>query len=218
MGTWWRISSKVVCAFGASIALVAASSAPAAAYPPGPPVPGEPSLDVTAFSPVCIADAPYIEYAIVPIGFSSRGPATLTIRNKTGRIVEVVTVDTLSGRIPYPGAKTSADGSAIDWPGWRFEGGMWVEDPRDAILREGLSITVVVNPTAVATVEYPDATSECAGPSLNRSAPPGTPSAALPTTGTDISTAVPIALATLGAGLAAATAARVRRSRTAALE
>jgi LPXTG-motif cell wall-anchored protein len=39
-----------------------------------------------------------------------------------------------------------------------------VEDPSDAFWREGLNITVEVNPTANASVTYPPATTACASP------------------------------------------------------
>ncbi|MGB0113431.1 MAG: LPXTG cell wall anchor domain-containing protein [Ilumatobacteraceae bacterium] len=42
--------------------------------------------------------------------------------------------------------------------------GSWIPDPSDAILRDGLTIQVEVNPTATATVSYPPATSACNGP------------------------------------------------------
>ena len=113
------------------LAAGAAAPAVANAYPPQPPVPGEPSIDVTAFSPECVSEAPYISYAIVPVGFSSTGPADLTIRDIDGEIVEKHTVDELTGRLVYPGAAVSSDGTAIDWPGWKLDNGMWVRDPSD---------------------------------------------------------------------------------------
>lgn len=200
-----------------AVVLATVSSGPAAAsYPPKPPVPRERSIDVSAFSPVCIADAPYIEYAIVPIGFDTDGPARLTIRDSNGAVVEVLDVATLTGRIPYPGAEVGSDGTAIDWPGWKFDGGQWSPDGADVHLRVGIGITVEANSTAVATVEYPDAASDCAGPDVVQSAAAGGPSQAsagmLPSTGSN-SSALLIGATALTAGILLAGFARWRRNR-----
>ncbi len=198
-------------------ALAAGWGAPASvnAYPPQPPGPGGRSLDVTAFSPECISDAPYINYAIVPIGFTSTGPADLTIRDINGDIVEELVVDELTGRLVYPGAAVSSNGTAIDWPGWKLENGKWLRDPSDAYLRDGLTITVEVNPIAVATVTYPGASSDCADP--NSAASPPTVSAAsgpLPSTGSNSLAALRVAAGTLAAGLAIVGMLRLRGRRS----
>jgi LPXTG-motif cell wall-anchored protein len=138
-------------------------------YPPATSAcanPPDRALDVTAFSPVCIADAPFIEYAIKPLNFTSNGPAKLTFFDRNGNFVEERTVSTLSGRTIYPGASVDANGVPNDWPGWKIadDGVSWIPDPSDAFLREGLTITVEVNPEATAIVTYPPATSACANP------------------------------------------------------
>jgi len=112
------------------------------------------SLDVSAFSPECIRDAPFINYTIVPVGFTPvDGSATLVIRAANGTIVDTRQVTSLSGQIIWPGWKLADDGVS------------WIPDPSAAFLRDGLSIEVTVNPTASATVSYPPATSACANPS-----------------------------------------------------
>ncbi len=127
----------------------------------------EPSIDVSAFSPECIRDAPFIRYTIVPVGFTpATTQATLVIKDRNGNVVETVTVNSFSGSIIWPGASVDAAGNATDWPGWQLadDGVSWIPDPSDAFLREGLIIDVTVNPTATATVSYPPATSVCANP------------------------------------------------------
>lgn len=76
--------------------------------------------------------------------------------------------------IIYPGASVDAVGNPTDWPGWRYEEStdLWVPDPSDDFLREGLDVEIEVNPTATGSVEYPPATSACASP---ENPPPGTP-------------------------------------------
>jgi LPXTG-motif cell wall-anchored protein len=138
-------------------------------YPPATSVcanPPDRALDVTAFSPVCIADAPFIEYSIEPLNFASSGPATLRFFDRNGNFVEQRTVTSLSGRTIYPGASVDADGTPTDWPGWKLadDGVSWIPDESDSFLREGLTIEVEVNPTATATVTYPPATATCANP------------------------------------------------------
>jgi hypothetical protein len=56
-------------------------------------------------------------------------------------------------------------GDATDWPGWMQNAfGFWIEDPSDALWRQGLTLVVSVNPTASTSVSYPPASSACASP------------------------------------------------------
>ena len=135
-----------------------------------------PSLDVSAFSPECVLDAPYINYAIVPLGFTpADGTATLVIRTADGTVVDTIQVTSLTGQLIWPGAEVDAAGNATDWPGWKLadDGVSWVPDPTDAAFREGLTIEVSVDSadgktvTATATVAYPPETSPCANPQRN---------------------------------------------------
>jgi LPXTG-motif cell wall-anchored protein len=149
-------------------------------YPPvTSPCAGPPSqaLDVSGFSPVCVADAPFIEYTITPINFASNGPATLRFFDRNGNFVEERTVTSLSGRTIFPGASVDANGVADDWPGWKRadDGVSWIPDPSDAFLREGLTIEVEVDPgaSATATVSYLPADADCANPP-DESTPPTT--------------------------------------------
>ena len=53
-----------------------------------------------------------------------------------------------------------------DVPGWILtDDGFWIQDPSDALLREGIFLTYEVNPTAgPVLVTYPPESSECANP------------------------------------------------------
>ena len=160
--------------------------------------PGEPSLNVGAFTPVCISDAPFIQYDVTPVGFTPTGPLTLTFYDKNGNFIESRTVTSLSGQTIYPGASVDANGKATDWPGWtQAENGNWIPDDSDAILRDGLQITVSADSgadqpqglvfvqetlSATATVSYPEVTSPCFGP------PEGTPPTTTICVGTSTST------------------------------
>lgn len=158
------------------------------------------SLDVSAFSPSCVRDVPYISFTIVPRGFSSNGPATLTVFDAIGNFVEQVTSPTLSGQIIFPGAEAGANGEGVDWPGWkRAPDGSWMPDPSDAVLREGLTIQVDVGGTmATATVSYPDADSPCANPPDGT--PPATTQPCVPGQNNDANAADDCSLATTGGG------------------
>lgn len=183
------------------------------------------SLDVSAFSPTCIRDVPFINFTIVPKGFSSSGPATLTFFDVNGNFIEQVVSPTLSGQVVYPGAVAGPNGEGLDWPGWtRAPDGSWIPDPSDAILREGLTIQVQVNPTATTKVSYVSSGSPCADPP--RTSPPtttivcvpgqdndGTPDddCTLPRTGGGVGNALAIGGAAVVAGLIFLAAARRRR-------
>lgn len=139
-----------------------------------------PSLRITALSPVCEADIPYIDYAVALDGLDPAGrTATLTVRDKDGKEVAKFTDQPLSGRIIYPGANAEPK----DWPGWKFADGTWEFDPTDARLREGVTVTADVNPSATGSVSYPAATEKCNGPEIVTTAgplPPAPPAAAPP--------------------------------------
>ena len=68
-------------------------------------------------------------------------------------------------RLLYPGTTVNPDGSIDDVPGWILtDDGLWIRDPSDAFLREGINLTYTVNPTATAFITYPPESSACANP------------------------------------------------------
>ena len=82
---------------------------------------------------------------------------TLTMADVDGNVVSVqeltyqpgTTVDLL-----YPGTGVNPDGSIDDVPGWNLtDDGLWVRDPSDEFLRDGIELTYTVNPTATASVD-----------------------------------------------------------------
>jgi hypothetical protein len=151
---------------------------PTTTLPPG-------SLDVSAFSPLCRRNAPYISYSIVPVGFTpERATVTMTIRAANGTVVATHQIEELTGTMLWPGATVDADGRPTDWPGWKLadDGVSWIPDPADRHLRDALSIEVSVGTaTATATVAYPVETEACLGPD---SSPPPPTAPATPITPT----------------------------------
>lgn len=146
-------------------------------------IPGEttttvPSITYELLGPVCVNDFPFIRWVITGTGIAPDATATITLSNASG-VVATYPNQPLSGQIIWPGASVDPP----DWPGWRQNAaGVWIEDPTDAVLREPLTVTAEVNPTAVGEVAYPPATEACADPD-NPPGPPTTPPSGLPATG-----------------------------------
>lgn len=195
----------------ASVAVAVAVAGPASAYPPGSTEP--PQLVIRALAPTCVGDAPYIEYDVTGSGFTFPVPfvATLTFRDINGVFIEERTVNTPQGRVIYPGAAVDENGEAVDWPGWiRNADGFWVEGGDDAIWREGLNVTISVNPSATAFVTYPPATSACASPPEDEQLAP--PPVTLPPTGSDAASVLQAGALLAGFGFVIVLAARRRRA------
>jgi LPXTG-motif cell wall-anchored protein len=178
--------------------------------------PGQIAFDF--LDPVCIDDFPFISYQVS--GDVEPGDtATVTVTDINGTVVTVVENQPLSGQVLWPGASVDPP----DWPGWILEDGVWVVDPTDDVLREDLTITVDVNPTATETVAYPSATSECANTpdspppttttTTGGSSATSTTTPTLPATGGDRTTnGLLIAILLLTAGGAILTAVRRQTS------
>ena len=112
----------------------------------------------------------------------------LTMSDVDGNVVstqELVYQPGTTVELLYPGTSVNADGSIDDVPGWILtDDGLWIRDPSDEFLREGINLTYTVNPTATAFVEYPPESSACANPENppRPPGPPGTPPGRLPPT------------------------------------
>jgi hypothetical protein len=137
---------------------------------PTPPLTAPPTpFAFGAATTVCVSEVPTIR-----INFQNTFPelagrtGTLTMADAAGNVVSTqalvyrpnTTVDLL-----YPGTSVNPDGSIDDVPGWILtDDGLWIRDPSDAFLREGIQMTYTVNPTATAFVTYPPESSTCANP------------------------------------------------------
>jgi LPXTG-motif cell wall-anchored protein len=146
-----------------------------------PPPTEPPVLRFDFLGPVCEGNFPFINYSVTGDVDVERDAATIVISDVNGNVVQTLVGQPLSGRVIWPGASVNPP----DWPGWVLEGGVWVEDPTDDVLREDLIFTVSVNPEASETVAYPPATSACADP------PDGTPTTPAPTTAPPTTTRTP---------------------------
>jgi hypothetical protein len=127
------------------------------------------------------------EVPTIRIVFMNRFPelagrtGTLTMSDINGNVVSVqplvyqpgTTVDLL-----YPGTAVNPDGSIDDVPGWILtDAGLWVRDPSDEFLREGINLSYSVNPVATAFVTYPPESATCSNPENPPAVPrpPGLP-------------------------------------------
>jgi hypothetical protein len=93
---------------------------------------------------------------------------TLTMTDVNGNVVSVQPLVYAPGttvQILYPGTSVNPDGSIDDVPGWILtDDGFWIRDPSDEFLREGITLTYELNPTATAFITYPPESSACANP------------------------------------------------------
>jgi hypothetical protein len=172
---------------------------------------------------VCRAEVPTIVIDFATPGFPSLAgqTGTLTMSDINGNVVSTQPLVYQPGghvELLYPGTTVNADGSIDDVPGWILtDAGLWVRDPSDEYLRDGIRLTYTVNPTATAFITYPPESSACANPE-NPPAPPGAPTTrpgtppkpGLPPTGNDPLIPATAALV-LAAGATLAVVARRKR-------
>ncbi len=176
-GRRWRLALAVGLMVATAVPATAAAQDSDGGHYVTTTTPQGPSLDVSGFFPDCIRDAPFINYTIVPVGFTPvDDTATLVIRAVDGTVIDTLEVDSLTGQIIWPGATVDGAGNATDWPGWtRADDGVsWISDPSDAFLRDGLVIEVTVDSiTATASVDYVPNSAPCANPPGDRPCVPG---------------------------------------------
>ena len=158
------------------------------------PTPVEPALTVLVGSPVCDGDVPYLDYEVDVVGTDS-DTLTITFLHPTDAPKNVVYTDLpFSGRVLCPGAVVDAEGMPVDWPGWRFEDGIWVEGDDFDWVRPSVEVRFEVDAAAsTVTVDYPPSEPLCdANPPEGEVDPAtGTPGTTLPPTDTVPGTAAP---------------------------
>lgn len=118
---------------------------------------------------MCVREVPTIR-----IDFRNTFPelagqvGTLTMADVNGNVVSTQAlryVPNTTVTLLYPGTTVFDDGSISDVPGWILTAdGLWVRDPSDEFLREGIQLTYTVNPTATAFITYPPESAACANP------------------------------------------------------
>ena len=150
---------------------------------------------VSAVGSTCQKDVPVIVIKMGDRADLNGRVGTLTFIDLNGKVIDVrpITYEAGGTRTElYPGAAVDANGNATDWPGWMQNAfGFWIEDPSDALWRQGLTLVVSVNPTASTSVSYPPASSACANPASSLQQTVGT---TLPGTGSNGREAYSVAL------------------------
>jgi hypothetical protein len=151
---------------------------------------------VSAVGTTCQKDVPVIVIRMGNRTDLNGRLAALTFIDLNGKTIQVRTRTYKAGGTLtelYPGASVDANGNATDWPGWKLnQFGFWVEDPTDALWRQGLTLRIDVNPTASTQISYPPASSACANP--DSPPPPSGSAATLPATGGNTRGAYSLAL------------------------
>ncbi|WP_185146845.1 cadherin-like domain-containing protein, partial [Reichenbachiella sp. MSK19-1] len=118
------------------------------------------SLDIS-MEELCINDVPYVDYEVTAIGFDPTGLVALVEWvDVNGNVVQTQSNQPLSGRLLWPGAEVDANGNGVNWPGWDFVDGTWIQ-VEDG-LRNNMSVRISVNPENTLSVSYPPATPACA--------------------------------------------------------
>jgi hypothetical protein len=152
--------------------------------PVTPPItgPATPEVFVRAAGSICDNEVPKIRITFGNLSQFDGQVGTLTMRDVNGNVISVQPLTYRAGTsvdLLYPGTAVNPDGSIDDVPGWILtDDGFWVEDPSDAFLRQGITLTYEVNPSVTTTVTYPPESSGCANPKGPfppvRTAPPTT--------------------------------------------
>jgi hypothetical protein len=156
--------------------------------PVTPPItgPAEPEVFVRAAGSICDNEVPKIRITFGNLAQFDGQVGTLTMRDINGNVISVQPLTYRAGTsvdLLYPGTAVNPDGSIDDVPGWILtDDGFWVEDPSDAFLRQGITLTYEVNPSVTTTVTYPPESSGCANPK-GPFRPPAQPPQAPPTPG-----------------------------------
>jgi hypothetical protein len=135
-----------------------------------PPItgPAEPEVFLRSAGSICDNEVPKIRITFGNVAALNGRVGTLVMTDVNGNVISTQSLTYQAGTsvdLLYPGTSVNPDGSIDDVPGWILtDDGFWIEDPSDQYLRQGITLTYTVNPTAVATVTYPPESSGCANP------------------------------------------------------
>lgn len=130
------------------------------------------SFTILSAQSACINDVAWLQWNISPDNFVPNGPNPLTITwlDAAGNVIQTNANQPLSGQLLWPGMVVNGQGQPIDWPGWIFSNGQWVQTA-DGFegLRPQATVVLQINPSDTIIVSYPPQTPNC---SANPSLPP----------------------------------------------
>ena len=138
---------------------------------------------------ICDGDAPFVGWAITLDSPLPASGVTVEFLDANGVVRQSVPNQGLTGKLLWPGAVVNAAGDPVDWPGWLFVNGQWVQGD-DGFLwaRPTLRVRFQINPTmGPVTMTYPDPSPTCeSAPPVQVAGVQVTPAPApLPRTGSD---------------------------------
>lgn len=147
-------------------------------------------------SAVCVGDVPFFSYSL---DAPQEGDVTIVF-SKDDLSYEAYSGPIREGQFLWPGAQETP---TQQWPGWELQATEYVNvgDENFGWTRDGVTVTFSINPEYSTTVDYPEASAECANPPVLIEKPSVT---VLPETGA--SPMVPFlifAAVTIGLGLIA---------------
>ncbi|SHL35009.1 Ig-like domain-containing protein [Flavobacterium johnsoniae] len=120
-----------------------------------------PKMTVTASS-YCSDNAPYVQYNVKADNFTPKGLITITWIDSANNVVATQTNMPLSSTVLWPGTVLDSNNKPIDWPGWIFVNGQWIEgNDGFQLTRPAVTMQFSLNPTESITVNYPAAVSGC---------------------------------------------------------
>ncbi|WP_433811988.1 Ig-like domain-containing protein [Flavobacterium johnsoniae] len=120
-----------------------------------------PKMTVTASS-YCSDNAPYVQYNVKADNFTPKGLVTITWIDSANNVVATQTNMPLSSTVLWPGTVLDSNNKPIDWPGWIFVNGQWIEgNDGFQLTRPAVTMQFSLNPTESITVNYPAAVSGC---------------------------------------------------------
>lgn len=123
----------------------------------------EPSGFEVVANPLCENDAPYVEYQVVPFGFTpGSDPVTINWVKADGsdELVETLSSQPLSGKVLWTSAAVNAEGFGVQWPGWeQLPDGKYVEVNNG--LRPQMKFVLQMGESKTSVVDYPPGTPLC---------------------------------------------------------
>ncbi len=121
------------------------------------------AFNVAQAESFCQNDVANLRWNINNLNFpAGSNPLTIIWLDNSGDTVQVNSNLPLQGQLIWPGMVLDIQGNPIDWPGWIFTGGSWIQ-AADGFeeLRPAANVRFVINPSVDVVVNYPPATPFC---------------------------------------------------------
>ncbi|MCV9928542.1 gliding motility-associated C-terminal domain-containing protein, partial [Flavobacterium sp. LS1R49] len=111
------------------------------------------TIDVNSY---CSNDVPYVSYNVKADNFTPTGLLTVSWVDNTNKVITTLTNLPLSGKLLWPGTTIDVNGNGLNWPGWLFVNGQWVETKDgSASIKSGVKIIFSLDADVSKNVDYP---------------------------------------------------------------